>query len=94
MARPRTNTVAIMVRVNGDLKKQAEAIYEEMGITLYRPLTRLTLKRSRIIIVSTPIIQGQQAVKIYHEANQKPKVASRIGAEILNDTLKMLSITT
>lgn len=34
-------------------------------------------------IASTPIIRGQQAVKIYHEANQKPKVASKIRAEIL-----------
>lgn len=34
MGRPRTNTVATMIRVNGDLKKQAEAVCEEMGITL------------------------------------------------------------
>ena len=34
MARPRTNTVATMIRVNGDLKKQAEAVCEEMGMTL------------------------------------------------------------
>ncbi|MBQ3457543.1 MAG: type II toxin-antitoxin system RelB/DinJ family antitoxin [Synergistaceae bacterium] len=34
MARPRTNTVATMIRVNGDLKKQAETVCEEMGITL------------------------------------------------------------
>lgn len=34
MARPRTNTTATMIRVNGELKKQAEAICQEMGITL------------------------------------------------------------
>ena len=34
MGRPRANTVATMIRVNGDLKKQAEAVCEEMGITL------------------------------------------------------------
>ena len=34
MARPRTNTVATMIRVNGDLKKQAEIVCEEMGMTL------------------------------------------------------------
>lgn len=34
MGRPRTNTVATMIRVNGDLKKQAEAVCEEMGMTL------------------------------------------------------------
>ena len=36
-------------------------------------------------IASTPIIRGQQAVKIYHEANQKPNVASRIGVGILRN---------
>lgn len=34
MGRPRTNTVATMIRVNGDLKKQAETVCEEMGMTL------------------------------------------------------------
>ena len=34
MARPRTNTTATMIRVNGDLKKEAEAVCQEMGITL------------------------------------------------------------
>lgn len=34
MARPRTNTTATMIRVNGDLKKEAETVCQEMGITL------------------------------------------------------------
>lgn len=34
MARPRTNTVPTMIRINKDLKKQAETVCEEMGMTL------------------------------------------------------------
>lgn len=34
-------------------------------------------------IASTPVVRGKEAVKIYKEANQKRKDASKTGAEVL-----------
>ncbi len=67
MTRPRTNTTATMIRVNGDLKKEAEAVCQERWITLS---LACTLFFKAIVITSSIPFRIQAIDSCGSEKNQ------------------------